>query len=507
MKNSMSIVTVVLLFAVPAFCGDEALLQGQQAYRLGDYAGAVDILEQAVATDATDPRIRVLLAASLLRLGERDLAAGQVAALEPFPKHAAALEKLIKTFEARTHQKKQVLEALRRRDTTAALALVNEVTSSEVQRAVLTAEIQRYGGSFDEALASLTNVKPTKYKERKKLVELVETIKAAQQEYASAWAAVDDILYGGLAPSTWEIMNKNRDNSLIERYLVAAQTLVTVAPASPRAMDLQFHVALISGDPNRLEMVGQQALAANGQIVLPAYGRSRYIDFVIDTKNKRLFSRVNSHTFRPKQTFKKGMTVKFLEREENGWTIGADVPFDLRFSDIQTVEQNAQGYSRNYASDGCGHCLRYDTFALRLNGHGTIPMWSLMNVLHHLYGSEAQVRATANLGAFLLNVINKPGITANLADPARAYAPGKGKAGMMLAALAVVGSAVDPSAATQQLSAQMMTMAQLDINKQNLLREDSSTRKAAWEEVVGSSIDVLDDSMFVEIETIMLAAG
>lgn len=499
---------IVLLPAAFAATQDQ-FLNAKNSYARADYANTIEILESQLTQQPGDNRSRLLMSAALLRLNRRDLAEQQVSEMTTESdgrRYLTALQQLLSKYDSRHAAVKSFTDAMHRRDQAEALAAVPKVAESDLDRAILSAYVAAYVGDFPTAQSLLESAKTLKFRDRQRTDELAAAFREREESYTSALSRTDKVLFSGIAPSAWELYMPGMDRALVENYLADVRLLAELVPLSSRVMDLQFHAAMMTAEYDTVERTGRAVITAKGEVRLPGYGQSAYMELVIDGKNRRLAAIELDRAFNPSLVCRRMGSQpcyrKWAPSTVNGLTLKKQVPFDVSFNEVTSLSQDAIGL----LLAATGPVLRNGDYALTVNRFGVFPMWSLMNVVHHLYGPEAQLRATQNLGKFIVSVVGKP-IEAKLADPTKVR---RGGIGQVLTAFAVVAGAAgqqgllgsDPT--TLNLAANMSQMASRSLAENERTLADATSRRKTWDSIVAEvAFDFSKAGIFAEVEALL----
>lgn len=484
-----------------------------ELYKQGKFNDAAHLLEPAVKAAPHDAKSRLLLVAALLRVGERALAEQYGSYFRErsdtaSARYGDAVASLLSKYDVRANEKQQLKNALNERNLSKARSTVAGMTAGADEKAVLRAIIERYAGNFQDSLAATTTMreKATSLRVRQSIERLDGDTKRAEEQYAAAIKRIDDILYSGIAPSTWNRLLPNPDTGIIEKFLLAVNQAGSVAPLAPRVMDLQWHAALLTADYAVVEKLGDTILSAKGELILPGYGRDRYVDLVIDSSRRRFYLRPDPRKFWVLNAYKPwggGMYGSTKPGPENGRTLGGVALFDVAFNEVTSVDQHTSG--NNTVGSDLGHFIRASDFALRINNKGTFPNWSLMNVMHYLYGATAQMKSTQSLGRYVVHVVGRRDVRAALADPAKAPKGDRvGTAlGFFTAAAATIGGAMG-GPETAGLASSLTQMSADLKNKRERDSADLVSRAGNWVAAVDSYADLFsEDAAFTVLDDLL----
>ncbi len=479
-------------------------------YRAGNYEGTVAILETHLTAEPRDHPSRALLATTYLRLHKRDLASQELERLKTAGSDRAAaaavslLQNLIAAYDTQEALREKLKAALQNHQVAEAFAALDRMKLSDLQKQVLRAYVAVYQGSFDEARRILAELRPTRYAERSQIEQLQADVSRWETTFRGTMREIDKILFSGIANSDWcDLPFSGKSPSMVEDYLKRVSEAAQLAPIDARVMDLSFHAGVIALDYPRLEALGDRILKAKGEVRVPGYDSSRFFYLVIDKAGGRIYTAVDSeHAYTVKCVIR-GFGSAYMSCDEAKKSLAfADLePFDLRLSEVTRLQQKADG--RNPGGT-MGEFLGASR-AVELRPRGCVPEWSLMNVVHQVYGPAAQKRATQNLGKFVLHVIGNPSIKASLADPGKTGGGGlETAAGMAVAAGISVAGARYGNTGLQELGKQTL----LDVQQVSAQRaadeRTAAERSQVWfTALAAKSMRLWEDDVYADIEKLL----
>jgi hypothetical protein len=207
---------------------------------------------------------------------------------------------------------------------------------------------------------------------------------------------------------------------------------------------------MISEQYSDVEKLGDRILAGVGQLRIPGYSNNGFFWLIINQENRKLYTEPDPSPF--------------STRWGDQWN-GQLVPFDLGFTDIKEISQNAKGSEKG---GGAGMFTRSPTllvkhaYALKLKPAGTAPHYALMAFLMCSFGQFAQQNATYNFGRFIQHVVGLPDQSVQLVHPENGSsgAAASGALGVIGSALGVSNSDVLVRGAQQAQAAQHTALTQ-----------------------------------------------
>jgi hypothetical protein len=253
---------------------------------------------------------------------------------------------------------------------------------------------------------------------KQQLKAIDDRVKQTQDEYTKAVAKLDVYIHSPLAPSScfgpsgaWN--HSDYYKLTVAEYLNTVSTLVKLAPLDDFALNSLFHAEMLVGDYPEVENVGDRILTAKGDIRLPFFSKDKYFDVVIDSKKRRIYSVASPLPFVVQYPLNgSGIGRHTGSADHNDWN-AALVPFDLSFAEITSVSQHVPW----------GHTtadyIKGRPYVLKFSPAGQAPNYAVMLLLGCTAGYEAQMRATWNLGQYVVHVIGKKDLSAELVDPSK----------------------------------------------------------------------------------------
>ena len=404
-------------------------------YSAGQFPELADRLRASLKADPSDYKSDALLIMTLLKMKENDAALTEfrrLAAHEQDPV-AAPLVKQIKTlFDslAKTEEAKgRLIAALKDYRVADGVAILNELPVSPKQREILRISLDLYQGKYDQARERFLKIPFESYSEKEQLGKVSDNIAETETAYKKLMSRVDVYLYSPFAmvycssPLNADPVNYPELASMsAKEFIELVSNLIQMAPLSDDVRSLVFHAQLLAGQYDELEQWGDRLLREKGSIRIAFFASDRFFNLVIDSRQKRLYTEPDSHLFQP--------------RYPAGSRYWANLaPFDLSFDQIKSLSQKAWT-DRNYSKP----------FAVKLVPEGVAPNFALMNILRCTAGEQAEAMAMKNLGRYILHVIGRNDVRAELTDPANLKGPSSGG---WETALLIIGGAMSSNAAVR----------------------------------------------------------
>jgi hypothetical protein len=351
---------------------------------------------------------------------DRDDAKLELKALEDLPRspekqtYLSKVQSLFSAMDQTAEAKRKIIEAISKYQVEGINRVLDRLSLSPSQRAVLAAYLNVYQGDFANASKAIADSSVTTYSEREQLEDVSGHINALNKTYSESLGKIDKYLHGPLTASVCFQGDYLRyepafSSISIQEYLNLIRDISSIAPLNHDVMDLVFHAQMLTGDYDALEKLGDMLLDAKGTVRIPFFASDRFFNLVIDSKQKRLFTEPDSHPF-PRQKYTMGFGAwKEAERTPSFKELEA---FNLAFSDIREISQNASGGNPVGTLKG--------SYALKVEPNGLAPNYALMQLLECSAGYPAEFAATRALGLYVKHVIGNDQLKAKLADPAKA---------------------------------------------------------------------------------------
>ena len=407
--------------------GPEINARAQELYRAGKYEDLADYLKKNLSANPSDYKSRTFLILSLLKLKD-DASANQEfseltkSSQDPNArKYVEKVESVFALLEKQKEGKSKILTALKNFNAQEASTAIEQLPASPLQREYLNVILDSYSGNFDSAHARLSKLNPDSFAAKQQLKAIDDRVKQTQDEYTKAVGELEVYIHSPLAPSScfgpsgaWN--HSDYYKLTIPEYLNTVSSLVKLAPLSDFALNSLFHAEMLVGDYPELENLGDRILSAKGEIRLPFFSKDKYFDVVIDSKKRRIYSVPSPLPFVVQYALNgSGWSPAGHHQgaaNHNDWNADL-VPFDLSFAEITSVTQHVPwGHTTMDYIKGRPYVLKFSPI-------GQAPNYAVMLLLGCTAGSEAQMRATRNLGQYVVHVIGKKNLLVELVDPSK----------------------------------------------------------------------------------------
>jgi hypothetical protein len=463
-------------------------------YRAGRFPELADRLKTTLKANPTDYKTQALFIMTLLKIKETAVAQDefkQLAVHEQDPAAAPLVNQVRTLFDtlAKTQDaKNKMLVALKSYRAADANAIVDQLPASPVQKEILRINLDLYQGKFDQARERYSKIPFDSYSAKERATTILENINKTEAEHKKVMSRIDVYLYSPMAPVycgfplSAAAQQGNQYKELaslsVTDYVAQVIALARLAPLSDDARNLTFHAALLSGNYDQLQTIGDQLLKDTGVIRIPFYSSDRFFQLVIDSRNKRIYTEDDSHPFQPKWP-----TRSWSDLE----------PFNLSFDQIKTLSQKGGHWHWGISSES--ELIASHSYALKFEPRGLAPNYALMNILYCTGGEKAELTVTHNLGQYVLHVAENSKIKAELADPKNAAgAPSGLLTGLLMAGASMSSNSALASTAIQGLQteqAQQMAAFQ--------------SQQAAWDSftLASDSFNFLDVDAFSGLEELL----
>jgi tetratricopeptide (TPR) repeat protein len=476
-------------------------------YKAGRFPELADHLKTALKSNPSDYRSEALLIMTLLKMKEKDSANAEFQHLAAHERDPAAapyvkqVKNLVDTLDRIAEGKSKFLTALKDFNVQEASRAIEQLGASPLQRELLKVILDSYRGDFDSAHTRLSKLNPDSFAAKQQLSNIDARLKQTQDEYTKALARVDVYIHSPYAPSscfpptdTPKHLDFYKLN--ITEYLNSVSSLVRLAPVNDLALDLFFHAEMLVGEYTEVEQLGDRILRAKGAIHIPFFSRDKYFDVIIDAKKGRIYSVTSPDPFAVQYPMN-GSGWSPAGRHQglanhNDWN-AVFVPFDLSFAEITSVSQHVPW----------GHTtadyIKGQPYALKFSPTGQAPNYAVMLLLGCTAGYEAQMRATRNLGQYVVHVIGKKDLHVELVDPSKKPS----NYGWMFGAMTAFYSGLASQTGNTAL-------ADANANLQQMLSTEQSKGEVTRQYQLQTASELLDeqtaflsDDLFVQLESLL----
>lgn len=420
-------------------------------YKAGRYPELADRLQAMLKSNPTDYRTQALLIVTLLKMKENDAANAQfqqLAAHEQEPTAAPFVKQvkvLIDSLDAMRKAKQDLMAALKDYRTTDAIAIVDRLSASPLQKDILRINLDVYQGKFDQARDRFSKIQFASHGEKQRAGKIEENIGTTETDYKKVMERIEVYLHSPMTPvicrfplsDVAKYGFKDLAALSVNEYVQLVGNLIRLVPLSDEAQNLTFHAELLTGNYDQLERLGDKLLKEKGLIRIPFFSTNSFFQVVVDASKKHVYTEPDPHPFQPKWPTKSWSELQ---------------PFDLPFDQIQELSQKAGHWHVGMSS--MGDLMVTHPYALKFKPAGVAPDYALMNILYCTAGEKAELTVTRNLGQYILHVAKNDNIKTELADPANAQGPSSGwVTGLMMAGASMSSNPALAAAAVQGLQA------------------------------------------------------
>lgn len=480
-------------------------------YERGDYAKVIDFAQDALIKSPESSRMRVILILGYLRLNQLAAAHAQAEELHKFastPEDQRYLSKtqiLLDRLDAQQAFKMRFIEALNKLSRSDAEAVLQDGIADDDERRLLTVYLDVFSARFAEATKLIDGLVTLPFSQRKQLENYVQFVSL---RYAASEKKVNDYLYSSLTPSYCDSDYNYMTTYFgefsrwsLQDYREQVTVMASISPLDSKSMDLAFHAQLLATAYADLQSLGDKILAAKGSIRIPGAASDRFFTFVIDSCSKRFYTEVDPHSFSVRYG-SHPFSGKKTEEKENKFSSELE-PVNLRFQDVIEIEQHVGSWD----SMSRGMMVK-KPFVLKFKPSGLVPDYALMRFLLCTAGEAAELKASENLGRFVVHVTGRNDIRAELANPDKAHKGGATDA--LLMGLAQVNSslAMQHGSTTDQAVAQMMSqVVQESVTADQANEARQQQQQLAWYDVLNrQSLNSFSESSFKVVESAMNAS-
>jgi hypothetical protein len=427
-------------------------------YAGGRFPELADRLRSQLNTKPSDYRSRAFLIMVLLKMKEADAAKTEFRHLrdqtnDPEAKpYADQIETLFASIAKTEEAKTKVLAALKEYRSADAIAAIDSLGASSIQKDMLKMNLDVYEGEYNKARARFSKMQFGSYAQRERTSKILEHISEAEANYQALMSHIETYLYSPLAPSycyvggTQQYWSSQFLALSVQDYIDSVSKLSQVSPLNVDVMNLRFHAQLLTGKYDELEQLGDRLLKTNGRITIPFFSADRFFRLVIDSQKKHIYTEPDPRPFKVKYHSQGGMSTWGQEMTINEWWSEL-IPFDLSFEEIKGLSQKAR------RRRGDAELIVSKSYALKFEPSGLAPNYAMMNILYCTAGEKAEMTVTRNLGQYILHVTQNHAIKAELADPNTAAGPSSGWSTGLLALGALGGQTPMQTMAVQAIQA------------------------------------------------------
>lgn len=417
-------------------------------YKAGRFPELADRLRSTRKANPTDYKTQALLIMTLLKMKEKDAAQAefqQLAARSQDPAAAPYVKQvktLLDSLHATEDAKSKLVAAVKDDRIADANAIVDQLPASRVQKELLRINLDIYQGKFDQARDRFSKIPFASYADKERQAKILENIGATEAAYKKLMSRIEFYLYSPFSHALCRFPLSSATQSTAyypqyaedfkelasmspNEYIALVGNLTRLVPLNDEAKNLSFHAELLSGNYEELERLGDQLLKDRGSIRIPFFGRDQNLQLVIDSNKKHIYTEADPHPFVTKWPSKYG---------KNYWAEW--VSFDLPFDQITGLSQRAGHWRVGISSES--ELIVQKSYALKLEPKGVAPNYTLMNIVYCSAGEKAEMTVTRNLGQYIIHVIGKSSIKADLADPSKAAgAPSGLLTGLLMAGVSM----------------------------------------------------------------------
>jgi len=378
------------------------LLRAVQLVRKGQYTEAASNLEKYVQLEPENVSGRCLLAVAYFRAQRNDKAVVEFKSIQKLPSGPDSdncLKKLAPLIspELNRELEKSLDSRLAELKSEEAIAIVDTMYLEPQQRELLKYSINLWQGNLANAFSRLATIRmmsPDGSVEplQKKVTEEVAFFQKVKGRLD--WYRYSAITNGTCTPES--LVNEEREQVYsLQQYAALVADAEQHFPLNSWVLDQAFFATLLLKPYEDTESLGDKVLGAKGTLHIPFYARDSLYDLVIDSRNHRLRTEIDT---------------RVSNNEAGDGRMLELVPFDIEFEQITSLSQKAQ-------ADVLTHGLGKQSYALKMEPAGTAPYYAFMDAIHCMGGEAAQKTITANLGRFILHVIKNSKVSVHLVNP------------------------------------------------------------------------------------------
>jgi len=385
-------------------------------YAQGNYLELSQILLKKVTAEPADYKDRATLVLVLLKASKMDAAEAQLAILQkdsltaPTAKSfAEQIQRVLASIKKQEQDKRNLLAAISRFDGAEANSIITSMEIGETERELLKANILILQGSFSAAIEKLRGLNSGVSTDSADIASMQEQARAYETQFHDLSARADQFMHSPEAVEMCMAESTAIIRALpLKDFIDSAGKLLSLSPLNPNVINYVFHATLISSPYEKVEQLGDQILASTGKIEVQGYSDDHYFRFVIDERQRSIYTEADPTDFQG-----------LKGRKKVGWN-GELVPFSLKYEQIAGISQKAGG-SLAGAVWKNPYLLEKGAYALKISPTGQVPQYSMMALLQCSAGQGAQQTATYNLGRFVQHRINNAQLKANLVKPKEVY--------------------------------------------------------------------------------------
>jgi hypothetical protein len=495
---------------------EEVYVPAQELLRGGRFAEAAERLEQHLRKAPDDDKARSLLIVSRLKEGDekaareelerlRSLAAGRPSS----GKYLARLDALFARMKELDDQSEALGAALESHDARKAREVVEGLVLPPVQKEVLHAYLDVYEGRFIEARHRVEWMAirfAQDSPDPEMLSSLQKEIATAEETFRKYWNwmhALNNVggngwfrIFGNaeLPPGMEDLrlLTEPKPEHVrwgefyqltLAKFLEAARGLSQTAPLSPLTMDVMFQASLFFQPYAEFERTADHLLKAKGALSLPVNESVGRGFLVIDKEHKLLRTTYHSS----------------LQNKANGHKKAE--PFEVGFQQVTKLKQKAKFKDFLYANMK----IASDVVTFELQPGGVVPEVGMLDNLTRLYGELAGRQVIRNLGQYLVHVIGRPKLTAELLE-VKVSGPGffanlnKG-----LAAAAAISAGLEGDFAAGAMFASQLERAQ---EEEQAVRDQQVAARQQWDRLLSKkAFSFAQVDAFREIEELLRVAS
>jgi hypothetical protein len=517
---------------LPAAKMEPSFLEAAKAlYSKADYAGLVRLVKQRLLEQPGDSSAHYLLGVAYLQLRQRNPAQAEADTLAKSQESSAKalaekMISLLKRFDGLEAAKSALQEKLSRFDTDGVLRVIEGMDVPQTQRQILRVYLSVYRGRFELARHQLDGLQASLPQREEEWIQVRKFIDQSADEYRTylgrlvwlgqannmAWVGAKDVSFfvpqgledcqnpinwlvpapGTIKPNTYKTTKVIATQAQVERLTAldqeclkhsidAVSHIVSAAPVSETSLEWLFQVALFTRPYFAVESLGDRILAGQGHLIVPMTANGSEFQMTVDKNGGRL-TLINSAE---------------LSWIVNAWSaswVEAGTPFSIGFEQIDDIHQSAK-FTRSLAGSQIHEPRMFEIGSAKAIFTAT----PFLNSFGKAYGELASRQVVSNFGTYLIHVVNRPHLKAELI---KQEVGGNGW-NFSTAFLAVAAVASSAQGNTLQSAVLMDSLKRLD-QENEATKLEQHEKLQAWEQLAAdTSFNSLQRDLFREFDGVL----
>ena len=472
-----------------------------------------------------------LLGVAYLQLRQRNPAQAEADTLAKSQESSAKalaekMISLLKRFDGLEAAKSALQEKLSRFDTDGVLRVIEGMDVPQTQRQILRVYLSVYRGRFELARHQLDGLQASLPQREEEWIQVRKFIDQSADEYRTylgrlvwlgqannmAWVGAKDVSFfvpqgledcqnpinwlvpapGTIKPNTYKTTKVIATQAQVERLTAldqeclkhsidAVSHIVSAAPVSETSLEWLFQVALFTRPYFAVESLGDRILAGQGHLIVPMTANGSEFQMTVDKNGGRL-TLINSAE---------------LSWIVNAWSaswVEAGTPFSIGFEQIDDIHQSAK-FTRSLAGSQIHEPRMFEIGSAKAIFTAT----PFLNSFGKAYGELASRQVVSNFGTYLIHVVNRPHLKAELI---KQEVGGNGW-NFSTAFLAVAAVASSAQGNTLQSAVLMDSLKRLD-QENEATKLEQHEKLQAWEQLAAdTSFNSLQRDLFREFDGVL----